>query len=246
MVVADGKPTWEFPHAPSPTPSPTRRRGVSEQAGTMASAWHTHPARSYLNPNIPPFPPQPPIPRPHFLGRHKELALFLQSGNVGLLPGQTPIELVLQLVHALVDGVSAEEAVLQPPRCPLAEIHAQNGIAPVSDRDNVVEIAARAPPADAADTLHANYREFLGRCFPRQFADCVDVLQMQPDIVRAAPEQDLHLVLCAIRFRHPAARRAGWLRRAGKRLSRSLSPLELRVFLLGNSSSHVGVPFTSK
>lgn len=62
MVVAAGKLPWKYPHAPPPTPSPTRRRGVSEQAGTEASAWRTHPAKRRSHPNIPPFPPQPPIP----------------------------------------------------------------------------------------------------------------------------------------------------------------------------------------
>lgn len=108
---------------------------------------------------------------------------------------QPPLDLVFQLVHAGIDGISPQQILFQHTSRPLPELDTKNGIYPIANRDDGVKIVETYFARDLALPFNLNDRGFLGSCPLIQFATRINVLEMQSDIVSRASKQRRHLTL---------------------------------------------------
>ena len=108
---------------------------------------------------------------------------------------QPPVNPVFQQRQALVYHLAVQKIFLQHTCRPLPEPDAQDGIHPISNRDDCVKIVEADLTGDFAPPFYLNYRGFLGSCLLIQLPARIYVLKMQSDIVSRTTKQSCHLAL---------------------------------------------------
>ena len=87
--------------------------------------------------------------------------LVLQFHHVGLGLGHAPVDLVHQLVQALVERIATKHKLLQNFGCPLPELYAALRINAIAKRDNDIEIEILHVTDDPANTFLPNCSNYL-------------------------------------------------------------------------------------
>ena len=111
-------------------------------------------------------------------GLDEEIYLVLKLDNIGLGLGHTPVDLVLQLVQALVERIVAQYKLLQNLGRLLPELYAALRVNSITERNNDVEIEILHVTDDPANAFLPNCSNFLNSCRIVQFLRIEDVLQV--------------------------------------------------------------------